>query len=309
MAGYRRRAAVVAAMRNSQQGFALLIVLFTVGFLALLGTQIVAAGRSDTQLADNLKQQAVLQAAAEGAVANVTFSMLAAKDGRFQADGVVREIRVGQTLVLARVDDESDRINLNTASGVLLRALVIDVGGAPALATRLAAAILDWRTSGETPRPGGAKAPDYQAAGRAYGPPGAPFQSVGELEDVLGMTPDLYGRLAPHLTVLTDGDPDLSTRDPVVARALTDAAGVADDSTNAPQTADMLLRISVTAVGQERALYPLVVVASADFQNAAPRLKILLQERGSPVTNNRQAALKLRYDTVVNQVDFVQSQR
>ena len=54
-------------MSNRQRGFALLIVLWTVAFLALLGTQIVAAGRSDTQLADNLKQEAVLEAAADGA--------------------------------------------------------------------------------------------------------------------------------------------------------------------------------------------------------------------------------------------------
>jgi general secretion pathway protein K len=289
MAGYRRRAAAVAAMRNRERGFALLIVLFTVGFLALLGTQIVAAGRSDTQLADNLKQQAGLEAAAEGAIANVGFSMLAAGDSRFQADGVVREMRVGSTPVQVRVENESDRINLNTASGVLLRALIIDVGDAPGLARQLAAAILDWRTSGTNPRPGGAKALEYQAAGHAYGPPGTPFQSTGELADVLGMTPDLLARLAPHLTVLTDGDPDMSTRDPVVARALTDAAGVADDSASGQQTADPLLRISVTAVGNGRTRYSLVVVVSADFQNAAPRLKILLRERGSSMTNNRLA--------------------
>ena len=142
----------------------------------------------------------------------------------------MREVRIGQTPVLVRVENESDRINLNTASAVLLRALIIEVGGAPGLADRLAAAILDWRASGANARPRGAKAADYRAAGRDYGPPGTPFQSVDELADVLGMTPDLFARLAPHLTVLTDGDPDMSTRDPVVARALTDAAGVADAS-------------------------------------------------------------------------------
>lgn len=278
-------------MNDGQRGFALLIVLFTVGFLALLGTQIVAAGRSDTQLADNLKQQAVLEAAAEGAVANVTFSMLALKDPRFQADGVAREIRVGTTRVLVRVEYESDRINLNTASGVLLRALIIDVGGAPALAVRLSAAILDWRTSGMHPRPGGAKAPAYQAAGLTYGPPGTPFQSVDELRDVLGMTPDLFARLAPHLTVLTDGDPDLSTRDPVVARALTDAAGVADDSANGQLTADPLLRISATALGSGRAVYPLVVVSTADFRNRASRIKILLHDRDTSAPRNVVTAL------------------
>ena len=84
------------AMTRRQQGVRALIVLWTVGFLALLGTQIVAAGRSDTQLADNLKQEAVLAAAVDGAVADVMFQMLAARDPRFQADGVVREARVGR---------------------------------------------------------------------------------------------------------------------------------------------------------------------------------------------------------------------
>jgi general secretion pathway protein K len=278
-------------MRRAQDGFALLVVLFTVGFLALLGTQIGATSRSDTQEADNLRQQAVLEAAAEGAVVHVAFSLLAVRDPRFQADDVVREIVVGQTPVLVRVAYESDRVNLNTASGALLRALVINVGGAPDVASRTAAAILDWRTSGAFPRPGGAKTSDYREAGRAYGPPGAPFQSIDELAEVLGMTPDLLAALAPHLTVLTDSDPDLSTRDRVVASALSDAAGVADDSANQQQATDAVLRISATAVGPGRRIYPLVVVVSADFQNRAPRLKILSHERGAPVTTLRQVAL------------------
>jgi len=267
-----------------QRGFALLIVLWTVGFLALLGTRIVAAGRSDTQLADNLKQQAVLEAAAEGAVANVTFRMLAQRDPRFRVDGIVREVRIGQTQVLVRVEDENDRINLNTASSPLLRALIVQAGGAPALANRLAAAILDWRTSGANPRSGGAKLDDYRTAGRGYGPPGAPFQSVDELADVLGMTPELFAHLAPHLTVLTDGDPDMSTHDPVVARALADSAGVADVTTEGQQTADQLLRISVDAVGNGAARYAMVVVAAGDFQNAPPRVDILLRSSGSRMT-------------------------
>jgi general secretion pathway protein K len=277
-------------MSKRQHGFALLIVLWTVGFLALLGTQIVAAGRSDTQLADNLKQESVLQAAADGAVANVMFGMLAARDARFAADGVVREVRIGRIPVLVRVEDENDRINLNTASGSLLRALIIDVGGASALANRLAATILDWRTSGVSARQGGAKAADYLAAGRAYGPPGTPFQSVAELADVLGMTPDLFKRLAPHLTVLTDGDPDLSTRDPLVARALTDAAGVADDTGGAQQTADQLLRINATAIGRDGARRSIVVVASADFRSRSPRVNLLLRAHGTTLTSGAIAA-------------------
>ncbi|HEY0181870.1 MAG TPA: hypothetical protein VGC09_03595 [Rhodopila sp.] len=271
-------------MSDRAAGFALLIVLWTMGFLALLGTRIVTAGRSDTRMADDLKQEAVLEAAADGAISQVMFQMMAARDPSLQTDGSVRDVRVGATSVLVRIEQESDRINLNTASGALLRALMIQLGAPPAIAGKVAAAILGWRANGATPGGDGASAADYRAAGRGYGPPGEPFQSVEELADVLGMTPDLFARMAPHLTVLSDADPDLSTRDPIVAKALTDVAGVADVATGEETADDQVLRISATALGGGPARFSIVVVASADFQNPRPHMNILLRERGSPVT-------------------------
>ena len=277
-------------MMARQSGFALLIVLWTIGFLALLGTQLVAAGRSDTRLAENLKQEAVLRAAADGAVARVMFGMQAAHDPGFRAGAGERSIRIGQTPVLVRIANESDRINLNTASLALLRALIIEAGAPPAQADRLAAAILDWRTSGAKARPGGAKAPEYRAAGLPFGPPGTPFQSVEELADVLGMTPVLFERLAPHLTVLTDSDPDMTTRDPIVALALTDAAGVAEDALTARESAEDIVRISVTALGRDGARYSEEVVAAADFQTGRPRVNILLRQRVTRAANGTRIA-------------------
>jgi general secretion pathway protein K len=272
-------------MSLRQKGFALLIVLWIVGFLALLGTQLVATGRSDTQLSDNLKQAAVLEAAADGAVANVMYSMVAAGDQSIRPDGQVREVRIGQTPVRVQVEKESDLVNLNTTDAPLLRALVTEVGGTPAVANGIAGAILDWRTEDTDLRPSGVEAPQYRAAGRVYGPPKSPFRSVEELADVLYVTPALFARLAPHLTVWTDDDPNMSTRDPVVARALEDAAGVAD-VTERYQTAGRMFRISVVAFGTGAARYSRVVVAAADFQNAPPRVNIMLRERGSFVTSD-----------------------
>jgi general secretion pathway protein K len=266
-------------MNHRQKGFALLIVLLTMGFLALLGTQLVAAARSDTRLADNLKQEAVLEAAADGAVANVMFAVQAARDPQFQAGGIPRALRIGNTAVLVQIENETDRINLNTASGELLRAVMAEVGAAPALAEQLAVAILDWRAASTNPMQRGAKASAYRAAGLSYGPPGAPFESVDELADVLGMTPALFDRLAPHLTVLTETDPDMTTRDQVVSRALANVAGVADDTLRAADTGDTVLRIVATASGQGGARFGIVVVASADFQTASPRVNILLRQR------------------------------
>ena len=102
------------------------------------------------------------------------------------------------------------------------------------------------------------------------------------------MTPALFARLAPHLTVLTDSDPDMSTRDPIVALALTDAAGVAEDALTARETAEDIVRISVIALGRDRARYSEEVVAAADFQGGTPRVNILLRQR---ITGTRSAGL------------------
>jgi general secretion pathway protein K len=266
-------------MNSGQKGFALLIVLMTMGFLALLGTQLVAAARSDTRLANNLKREAVLEAAVDGAVENVMFATQAAHDPQLRADGTSRLLRIGETVVSVQIENESDRINLNTASVALLRALIIQVGATPAEAERLAEGIVGWRTAGNKSRGISAKDPDYRAAGLAYAPPGSPFQTVDELADVLGMTPPLFERVAPHLTVFTDSDPDLSTRDPVVSRALTDASGVTDDTLGGQDAGDTVLRITATAAGREGARFSIVVVASADFLATPPRVNILLRQR------------------------------
>lgn len=266
-------------MSGRQGGFALLVVLLATGLLGLLGARIVAAGVMDTQIAGNLVQRARLEEAAKGAVAQVVFRMAAANDPTLRLDGVAREVKVGGVTILVRVENESDRVNLNTAPAPLLRALVMAVGGASDTAGRLSAAILDWRTPGEDGLPGGAKAAQYRAAGRPYDPPGAPFRSVAELGNVLGMTPELLVRLAPHLTVMTDADPDLTTRDPVVARALTDAG-----STDAMQVqgglGDPVLRVEATALGNGGVRVSLTEVVTPDFAAAAPRLDILLKRRG-----------------------------
>jgi general secretion pathway protein K len=266
-------------MSTRQGGFALLVVLLAVGLLGLLGTRIMAAGRMDGQVAGNLVQRARLEQAAEGAVAQVLVRMAAAHDLGLRPDGVTREAQVGDITVEVRVENESDRVNLNTASAPLLRALVTAVSGAPGMAGQLAATIVDWRTPGEDGLPGGAKAAQYRAAGRPYDPPGAPFRSVAELGDVLGMTPELLARLAPHLTVMTDADPDLTTRDPVVARALTDA-GVTDAMQSQGGLGDPVLRVQATAPGSGGARVSLTEVVTPDFDTASPRLDILLRRWG-----------------------------
>jgi general secretion pathway protein K len=69
-------------------------------------------------------------------------------------------------------------------------------------ARALASAILDWRDPDSfSQAEGGAEDPQYAAEERPYGAKDAPFETVAELQLVLGMTPALVARLTPYLTV------------------------------------------------------------------------------------------------------------
>ncbi|GHA85355.1 type II secretion system protein K [Lysobacter bugurensis] len=98
--------------------------------------------------------------------------------------------------------DENGKVDINQADMTLLTGLIRAVGVEAAQAGRIAAAIVDWRDPDPLTQPaGGGEDPDYAAAGLPYGAKDAEFESIAELEQVLGMTPEVYASLAPHVTV------------------------------------------------------------------------------------------------------------
>lgn len=209
----------------SEPGFALLIVLWVLVLLALLVSEITATGRSEAELAANLRGSAVAEAAADGAEASARFHFLEGGAGHWAADDSSHRLRMGDAQVEVVIADEDGRIDLNTAPRALLAALLHRVGVAPAAADRMAAAIVDWRSPGTVPSPGGAKVAEYRAAGMRWGPPGGPFRSRGELRLVLGMTPALVALLRPHISVFGSGEVDPAAADSIVRAALADANG------------------------------------------------------------------------------------
>jgi general secretion pathway protein K len=229
-----------------EKGFALLIVLFSLAMLALLGSTVLATARQDVQIARNMREGAVLRAAAHGALQQAIFRVLDQSAEHWAADDIPRTIRLSGSLVIVRVANENDKVNPNTASVPLLRALLIEVGADPVTAEREAEAIVAWRlASGLAGRPDATTA-GYIAAGMAFGPSGAPFASLDELSAVMGMTPALLARLRPHLTVFTDADPDMSTRDPFVAQAL---AAIGDTTLGAGPGGPQVIAITADAHG------------------------------------------------------------
>ena len=117
--------------------------------------------------------------------------------------------------------DESAKIDLNAAPrGAAEGPARCSVGGARRRTRRRASSTrsLDWRDPDDLRRPNGAEEADYRAAGLKYKPANAPFETVGELARVLGVTPALYARIADSLTVHSR-QPGINAADRVARRA------------------------------------------------------------------------------------------
>jgi len=124
---------------------------------------------------------------------------------QWRPDGREYRWQFGDAEIAISLVDENGKIDLNQADAALLSSLFQQVGGLEqGDAAQLASAVLDWRDPDILTQPeGGAEDGDYAAAERHYGAKDAPFESVAELEQVLGMTPALYAKLAPDLTVFS----------------------------------------------------------------------------------------------------------
>jgi general secretion pathway protein K len=189
---------------DRQAGFALLIVLATLGLLALLVAGLAAAGRTRIGLAQSERGSAAAEAAADGAVQRAIFQL---RGGAWLADGGSRRVAIGGAIVDVVMDDEAGRINPNFSPPALLAALIGAIGPNPAQARALARRIVDWRTATPYSIDGGLKLDAYRQAGLPYGPPDRAFESADEIGLVAGVTPDILNGLRPYVSVFQSGDP------------------------------------------------------------------------------------------------------
>ncbi len=196
---------------TGMRGAALLLVLWLVALLtALVGAYALTAriealqGRVGSRGA---MAQEIARAGMEYALVRVADRN---PETHWQPNGRAYAWRFDGHDVQVRIIDETGKVDLNQADVPLLSRLVQVLGEPPDASDALAAAIVDWRDADDLGQPvGGAEDGDYAAAGRPYGAKDAPFETIAELEQVLGMTPDLYARLEPFLTLYSGrGQPD-----------------------------------------------------------------------------------------------------
>jgi general secretion pathway protein K len=179
------------------------LVLWATTLLTVIAASFAFSMRTDTLLAQNLAASARAQALADAGVQRALYEMFKpiADLQRWKGDGVPHQWEFGGGKLSIMVLDVSGKIDLNSASDDLLKGMLKSVGLTDEESNILLDAIVDWRDGDDLPRPKGAEVAEYKAAGLKYRPSNAPFETVNELQRVLGMTPDLYANLADALTV------------------------------------------------------------------------------------------------------------
>jgi general secretion pathway protein K len=179
------------------------MVLWLTVLLTVIGGAFAFSMRSEALASRNTVALAQARAAADGAIERTVFELLRPRTPEsWKSDGRTRGWRDGELAIIASARDETARIDLNTGAEPLLRSLFVNLGGmSDADAAALVDAIADWRDADELRRPNGAEAPDYRATNSNYLPANYPFESIGELSRVRGMTPVIYARVAGALTV------------------------------------------------------------------------------------------------------------
>ena len=199
------------ARSRSEKGIALVAVIWVTALLATIAASLAFESRTESRLTYNMVENAVARAAADAGVYRAIFDLLGTRPGqklgeaKFRPDGTVYEWPFGKSKVYISVQDESAKVNLNQAPDGLLIALFQSANISQENAAVLADAIADYRDPDSMTRTQGAELSDYEDAGLPWGPKNAPFEAVEELRQVLGMTPDLYNRVAPFLTVYSFG--------------------------------------------------------------------------------------------------------
>jgi general secretion pathway protein K len=206
------------------------VVLWLVVLITVIGSSHARNSRIETSLAFNHVGTAKARALAEAGINRAIMELfLSDTDPRWPFNGTAQQLRFDTGSVNVAIRDASGLLDLNKAETAQLETVFTAAGVEEAARLELVDAILDWRDKDQLRRLHGAEDNDYRHAGLDWGARDGLFASVDELRYVLGMTKELFERLAPYLTVHSGRrDVNLEYAPPWLYAALT--SGEADAS-------------------------------------------------------------------------------
>lgn len=186
------------------RGVAFVLVLWVIAMLGILLGSFALIARTENLQARHLLDTTTARYAAE---AGVNLAVYGLRKGdmqqRWVPDGRVYAFVFEGAEVQVSATDDSGKIDINVADSETLKRLFLGANVDLARAEELADAVQDWRDPDDMTSPHGAEKDQYRAAGLAYGPRNGPFDTVSELQQVLGMDYDLYRKIEPGITIFS----------------------------------------------------------------------------------------------------------
>lgn len=197
---------------SKQQGLALVLVLWMLSLLMIMAASFSLTISRETSAIIGVKNTAHTMAAAKSGIAIAEMMLMHPdQNKRWRTDGSVYQIQFLDVLVRVRLLAETGKVDINKADQKQLQNLMANVPLEPEQKTALVSAIMDWRDPDDLINIDGAEKNEYEKAELKYKPRNKPFQSVEELQMVLGMSESVLKWLEPLITVYSgSGQVDLS---------------------------------------------------------------------------------------------------
>jgi general secretion pathway protein K len=196
-----RHAAIRQGGSRTQRGAVLVLVLWILTLLTFLLGAFSNEIRVENRIVGDMVERIRLRAGATAVLNYLALAGSASPEALGSFEGVPLTLALANSSVNYRLVPEEAYVSLNAAPPEMLRALISNYPGGVDDVDALVDALVDWRDGDDIVTGSGAEAAQYSAAGFAYGPRNAPLQSVDELGQVLGFTPELVDWLRSYVSV------------------------------------------------------------------------------------------------------------
>jgi len=189
---------------KSNKGLALIVVLWVITLLTIMASSFALTIQRESAIISGIKEKAVAQALAEAGINYATLMLLSADSERnWKSNNSLYELTYMGKKIRILIADESGKISINYVDKQQLQQLLGFVQVEDAIADSLSDAIIDWRDKDDEMAANGAEKQQYIDAGFKYLPRNDLFNSVEELQMVMGMIPEIYQQLENMISVYT----------------------------------------------------------------------------------------------------------
>ncbi len=187
---------------KKQSGVAIILVLWVTVLLTVIASSFALSARVEGVQAKMVFDTTKARYLAEAGLNRAVYELRNPDpDSRWIADGRNYEMEFGGAKIEIKITDETGKIDINLANEELLTGLFASLGMSEDEAMTLAQRVIDWRDNDNIKGFDGAEDEDYEAEGYAYGAKDALFDTVPELQQVMGVTYEMYRQLENAITV------------------------------------------------------------------------------------------------------------